>query len=106
MDKDLFLKPLDKLFGLENLIFSIENTIIVNDSPLKHVMNFSRSVLLVETWLYQRNGAIDKTLIDDLLLWIQCLHLSKPESLFTLRVTIELKGFTIAKSQLKKSTKS
>jgi len=68
-DKDLFLKPLDKLFGLENLIFSLENKIIV-DSPVKHITNFSRSVLLVETWLYQEDWATNKTLINDLLSWI------------------------------------
>ena len=39
-DKDLFLKLLEKLFGLENSMFSFENTVIVDDSPVKQVTNF------------------------------------------------------------------
>jgi NLI interacting factor-like phosphatase len=84
-DKDLFLKPLDKLFELQDSIFSFQNTIIVDDSPMKHVTNFSWSVLLFETWSYKGEGAMDENLMGDILPWIRRLHLSKPESLSTFR---------------------
>jgi NLI interacting factor-like phosphatase len=86
MDKDLFLKPLDKLFQLENSVFSLNNTIIVDDSLAKHITNFLRNVILFETWSYQGDRASDGILIDHLLPWIQRLHLAKPQSLYSYRL--------------------
>ena len=80
-DKDLFLKPLEKLFGLENSMFSFENTVIVDDSLVKQVTNFPWGVLLLEAWTYKGHGPTDRFLIDELLPWFQRLHISRPQSL-------------------------
>ena len=44
--KELFLKNLDTLFCGYRGIFNSGNTIIVDDSPLKHIMNKPENVLL------------------------------------------------------------
>ena len=54
MQKELFLKNLDTLFYGYRGIFNAGNTIIVDNSPLKHIMNRPENVLLyellVESW--------------------------------------------------------
>ena len=44
--KELFLKNLDTLFSGYRRIFNSENTVIVDDTPLKHIMNRSENVVL------------------------------------------------------------
>ena len=45
--KDIFLKMLSKgLFHKFNGKFTKDNTIIINDSPVKHILNDSKNLLL------------------------------------------------------------
>ena len=45
--KDIFLKTLSKgLFSRFNDKFTKENTIIIDDSPVKHILNAPENVLL------------------------------------------------------------
>ena len=53
--KELFLKNLDTLFYGYRGIFNSGNTIIVDDSPLKHIMNRPENVLLPNPWSHRRN---------------------------------------------------
>ena len=74
-DKDIFLKTLSQeLFSKHGDSFSKDNTIIVDDSPYKHVENDPRNVLLSYTWLYKGLGRQDKFLLDTLLPWLRKLH--------------------------------
>ena len=84
-NKDLFLKPLDKLFDLTNSKFSSINTVIVDDSPEKHVLNEPENVVLPQSWSEGNDGASDRFLVDDLMPWIQRLHNSKGQGLLTFR---------------------
>lgn len=81
MDKDLLVKPMDRLCNLKDSIFTSKNTIVVDDSPAKHFMNFSRNVVLLDTWSYNRDGITDDNLMSDLLPWIRRMHLARPMSL-------------------------
>ena len=75
--KELFLKNLDTLFSGYKGIFNSENTIIVDDSPLKHIMNESKNVLLLNSWSNHGNGDRDTFLLRTLLLLFQRLHLAR-----------------------------
>ena len=44
--KELFLKNLDTLFSGYRGIFNSRNTVIVDDTPLKHIMNMYENVVL------------------------------------------------------------
>ena len=57
--KELFLKNLDILFCGYRGIFNVGNTIIVDDSPLKHIMNRPENVLLPNLWSNRGNGDRD-----------------------------------------------
>ena len=67
--KELFLKNLDTLFCGYRGIFNAGNTIIVDDSPLKHIMNRPENVLLPNPWSNRRNDDRDTFLLCTLLLW-------------------------------------
>ena len=54
--KELFLKNLDTLFYGYRGIFNSGNKIIVDDSPLKHIMNRPENVLLPNPWSNRGNG--------------------------------------------------
>ena len=84
-EKDLLLKPIERLYNLEDSIFTLENTIVVDDSPAKHFLNFSRNVVLLDSWSYNGDGITDDTLMGDLLPWIRRLHSARPKSLHTWR---------------------
>ena len=73
-DKDLFLKNLDSWFNQSSWSFAAENTVIVDDSPVKHILNKSENVILPESWSYRGSGPWDKFLLDILLPWFQRLH--------------------------------
>jgi hypothetical protein len=82
-DEDLFLKPLERLFDMEDSIFSRENTIIVDDSPTKQVTNNPENVIPFDMWFYQGYGAMDGILIDHLLPYIWHLHKARPTKLYS-----------------------
>ena len=83
--KELFLKNLDTLFCGYRGIFNSGNTIIVDDSPLKHIMNRPENVLLPNPWSNCGNGDRDTFLLRTLLPWFQQLHLACNEGLKSFR---------------------
>ena len=83
--KELFLKNLDILFCGYRGIFNSGNTIIVDDSPLKHIMNRPENVLLLNPWSNRGNGDRDTFLLRTLLPWFQRLHLARNEGLKSFR---------------------
>ena len=75
--KDIFLKALSKrLFGRFGGKFTKKNTLVINDSPVKHILNDSENVLLPVSWLHDGAGQSDTFLIDTLLSYLQELHRS------------------------------
>ena len=67
--KDIFLKMLSKgLFGRFNGKFTKENTLVIDDSPVKHVLNDLENVLLQVSWSHDGAGQSNTFLIDTLLL--------------------------------------
>ena len=74
--KDIFLKPMcDRLFRNFDGLYSDANTILIEDSPIKHCQNDSQNVLLLSTWNYQdANAADDRTLLSGLLPYLLDLH--------------------------------
>ena len=83
--KELFLKNLDTLFCGYRGIFNSGNTIIVDDSPLKHIMNRPENVLLPNPWSNRGNGDRDTFLLRTWLPWFQRLHLARNEGLKSFR---------------------
>ena len=84
-NKDLFLKPLEKLFMAPTASFSVDNTIIVDDSPVQHVMNELENVVLPDSWSYVGDDANDSFLMDQLLPWIRGFHLARSRGIFNYR---------------------
>ena len=85
-EKDLFLKTLPKLFlSTFRGRYSAENTIIVDDSPMKHVLNPAENVILPETWAYAGAGQADTYLMDTLLPWVLQLHVNQEQGIRTFR---------------------
>lgn len=73
--KEIFLKTLAVgLFPINPELMSKDNTIIVDDSAYKHVLNDPENVLLSDTWSYRGDGPKDTSLLDVLLPWLQRLH--------------------------------
>ena len=63
--KDIFLKTLSKdLFTKFNGKFRMNNTIIIDNSPLKHILNNSENVLFPVWWSHDGAGQNDTFLID------------------------------------------
>ena len=58
-DKELFLKNLESLFSSSRGNFTCNNTVIVDDSPCKHIMNKPENVVLPDAWSNQGNGDKD-----------------------------------------------
>ena len=76
--KDIFLKTLSKdLFMKFNGKFRKNNTIIIDDSPVKHILNDSENVLLSVSWSHDGAGRNDTFLVDTLLSWLQQLHITE-----------------------------
>ena len=72
--KDIFLKTLSKgLFTKCNGKFR-KNTIIIDDSPVKHILNDSKNVLFPVSWSSDGVGQNDTFLMDTLLPWLRQLH--------------------------------
>ena len=73
--KDIFLKTLSKgLFTKFNGKFRKKNTIIIDDSPVKHILNDSENVLFPVPWSSDGVGQNDTFLMDKLLPWLRQLH--------------------------------
>jgi hypothetical protein len=55
--KKLFLKTIQKhLFSSFGSRYSPENTIVVHDSPVKHVLNPFENVILPKSWTFASAG--------------------------------------------------
>ena len=73
--KDIFLKTLGKgLFTKFNGKFRKKNTIIIDDSPVKHILNDSENVLFLVSWSSNGASQNDPFLMDKLLPWLRQLH--------------------------------
>ena len=73
--KDIFLKTLNKgLFTKFNGKFRKKNTIIIDDSLVKHILNNSENVLFPVSWSSDGAGQNDSFLMDKLLPWLRQLH--------------------------------
>jgi hypothetical protein len=73
--KELFLKTIQKyLFSGFGGRYSIENTIVVDDNPVKHILNPSENVILLESWTFVGIGESDTYLMNMLLPWILQLY--------------------------------
>jgi hypothetical protein len=69
--KDLFLKTVQKhLFSSFGGRYSVDNTIVVDDSLVKHVLNPSENIILPKTWTFAGAGQSDTYLMDTLLPWV------------------------------------
>lgn len=84
-NKLLFLKDLGNLFGYHPGKFKPANTVIVDDSPMKYILNKPENVVLPDPWSNKGNGPKDTFLLDILLPWFQRLHLARDEGLKTFR---------------------
>ena len=73
--KDIFLKTLNKgLFCRFNGKFTKDNTIIIDDSLVKHILNDSKNVLLSVSWSHNGAGPSNTFLMDTLLPCLQNVH--------------------------------
>ena len=74
--KDIFLKTLAKhLFDCYDGFYTADNTLIIDDSPIKHMLNSKENVLLLPSWSYGDVGAgNDSVLTDKLLPYLLDLH--------------------------------
>jgi hypothetical protein len=78
--KPVFLKVLRKeLFFGFNGRYAEDNTIIVDGSPPKHVLNPSENVILPEAWTFAGASQVDTFLMDTLLPWILQLHINREQ---------------------------
>ena len=77
--KDIFLKTLSNhLFNNSNGRYTLANTLVIDDSPIKHMLNLLENVLLLPTWSYGGNGAVtDSVLMEELLPYLLNLHRSQ-----------------------------
>jgi hypothetical protein len=81
-DKQLFLKSIEKqLFLRFNGRYLPENIVVVDDSPVKHVLNPIENVILLESWSFEGEGQSDTYLIDTLLPWILQLHQNQEQGI-------------------------
>ena len=72
------MKTLSKgLFCRFNGKFTKGNTIIINDNPVKHILNDSENVLLPVSWSHDGAGPSDTFLMDTLLPCLQNVHRSQ-----------------------------
>ena len=72
---DIFLKTLSKdLFTKFNGKFRKKNTITIDNSPVKHILNDSENVLFPMSWSSDGAGQNDTFLMDTLLPWLRQLH--------------------------------
>jgi NLI interacting factor-like phosphatase len=84
-NKELYLKNMDVLFGDSRVHLASHNTVIVDDSPRKHIMNNPENVILLDSWYNRSNGEKDSFLLDILLPWFQSLHMNRDVGLKSFR---------------------
>ena len=76
--KDIFLKTLSKgLFSRFHGKFTKENTVIIDDSPVKHILNALENVLLPVSWSHDGPDPSDTFLMDTLLPCLQSVRRSR-----------------------------
>ena len=86
-DKELFLKNLESLFSSSRGNFSCNNTVIVDDSPRKHIMNKPENVVLPDSWSNRGNGNKDTFLLNVLLPYFRRVHANRDVGLKTFRTS-------------------
>jgi hypothetical protein len=80
--KEPFLKTIQKhLFSSFGGRYSTKNTIVVDDCPVKHVLNPFENVILPESWTFAGAGQLDTYLMDTLLPWILQLHVNREQGI-------------------------
>lgn len=73
--KDVFLKTLQtQLFPIFGGEFTGLNTLVIDDSPLKHILNNPGNVLLPEPWSNNFRGQSDSFLMETLLPYLRRIH--------------------------------
>ena len=74
--KDIFLKTLSAhLFSNYDGIYTEANTLVINNSPIKHMLNLPDNVLLLPSWSHKVNGAVeDSGLLGEILPYLLGLH--------------------------------
>lgn len=74
--KHIFLKTLSKhLFNSFGGLYSSANTLVIDDSPVKHMLNLSENVLLLPSWSWDSiSGEADNVLMVKLLPYLENLH--------------------------------
>ncbi len=81
-EKDLFLKTLQKhLFSSFQNRYTVDNTIVIDDSPVKHILNPPENIILPETWAFAGAGQADTYLMDTLLPWLLQLHKNREQGI-------------------------
>ena len=67
--KDIFLKTLSNhLFNSYDGLHTSANTLVIDNSPIKHMLNLLENVLLFPSWSYKDNGTDrDSDLMEELL---------------------------------------
>ena len=82
--KDLFLKTLQKyLFSNFESRYSVDNIIIVDNSPMKHILNPLENIILPKTRAFVGTGQADINLMDTLLPWVLQLHVNREQGIQT-----------------------
>ena len=76
IQKDIFLKTLSNhLFNSYDGHYAPTNILVIDDSPIKHMLNLSENVLLLPTWSYKGDGVgKDSVLMEELLPYLLNLH--------------------------------
>ena len=77
--KDIFLKTLlNHLFNSSDSRYTPANTLVIDDSPNKHMLNLSKNILLLLTWSDKGDGVSrDSVLMEELLPYLLNLHQSR-----------------------------
>ena len=77
--KGIFLKTLSNhLFNSFDGRYTLANTLVIDDSPIKHMLNLSENIFLLPTWSYGGDGAVtNSVLMEELLSYLLNLHRSQ-----------------------------
>ena len=74
--KDIFLNTLSNhLFNSFDGHYTLTTTLVIDDSPIKHMLNLSENILLLPTWSSRGDGAATHSvLMEELLPYLLNLH--------------------------------
>ena len=77
--KDIFLKTLlNHLFNCSNGCYPLANTLVIDDSPIKHMLHLLENVFLLSTWSYEGDGVVtDSILMEEFLPYLLNFHWSQ-----------------------------